>query len=168
MGKIKQAIEKIYAGIVLHRGNREPHSGGVVGSKAPDLTPLLDRVNCKRCFYGTIRKNNKGRPKGYCLYYEQFTSKNTIACGAYCSAELKKHMNTGEMVLSKEDAEKIFRIGDNAGVRAVCVMTDEELYEALSKTNDIRIIFDGKVYSREDFEREHGAIRDAWNVEIAK
>ena len=45
-------------------------------------------------------------------------------------------------------------------------MTDDELYHILSNTQDVRIMFGGKVYSHADLEREHRAIEDAWKTGV--
>lgn len=70
MGKIKQAIEEIYAGVVLHIGNREPQRKVV---ELADVHVQAQPMRCKKCVHGTIRRNEHGRPKGYCKEWQTFT-----------------------------------------------------------------------------------------------
>lgn len=41
-------------------------------------------------------------------------------------------------------------------------MTDAELYDKLNNTHDVRWMIGCEIYSRQDFEREHNAICEAW------
>lgn len=43
-------------------------------------------------------------------------------------------------------------------------MNNDELYEAISNTHDVRVMFDNEIRSKADFEREHNEIRKTWEL----
>ena len=43
-------------------------------------------------------------------------------------------------------------------------MNNEELYNIINYTHDVRVMIGGEIYSKADFAREHNAIQDAWET----